>query len=189
MNGENDILDLKKSFQDAKIVDSIGDMSLLEKNKVWTIVKVKDRGCKPYILLGEDDNTDSKFWFSYTGESKEDLEKFYQWKKKSDEMMQSKKRAPEELDYLKSVMLSYGILSNLINEEEFSEEIFKLVLSKLAAKWYIKDNPDKSIDNVSDDEITVYCSLVFTHIKILSSLFSDVIGSVTSEDGPTISGD
>jgi len=185
MNEESATSDLEEGFQESEIVDSIDNIELITKHKVWDIVRVKDRANKPYILLGKEGEDDTKFWFQFHGESKEDMSKYVEWKISADKLSVDKKRSPEELDYLRRVCLSVGVLSDLIRDEEFTDAIMTSIIGCIAKRWYDTDHPDAK-DAGSDDEMTVYCELVYTHIKQLCSIVTGVVGTMMSPDSSPI---
>lgn len=186
MNEESAGSDLEKAFRESETIDSIDTPDPFGSHKIWDIVKVKDRANKPYILLGKE-GEESKFWFQFHGESKEDMQKYVEWKFAADKINKDKKRTPDELDFLRRVCLAMGTLTELVDNSEFNEFMITTIIVETAKRWYKKDNPDKEPD---DTDMTVYCELVHSHIQQLTSIITGVVGTMSDKDStPTIVGD
>lgn len=105
---------------------------------IETIVRVKDRSYRPYILLNDID--DKPYFRPYGGESMEDLRKFHKWELEAQKKFRDEKRTDDEVDYLRNVLMSVWTFTNFFDMgEEFMQETVGNVITKIAIIWYCKD--------------------------------------------------
>lgn len=172
MNEEKNSSKLEKEFQNSKTVSKDELPELLKTGNIWDIVCVKDEGNKAYVLLGHPDNPESRVWANFNGEDKKTLQSFLEWMEEGKKLYSEKARSPDELDYLRKVMLSIGCLSELMNDEQFTNVVLQMAVGNIALKWYMSDHPD-DVNDVGD-KITPYIELVMRYVERLSNFIRSI---------------
>lgn len=177
---ESDTSNLEKAFRESKTVSYSELESLKQTMNLWDIVCVKEENNKAYILLGKEDEPRSRTWINFNGEDKETLQKFFDWVEDGRKLYERKARSTEELDHLRQVMISIGILSNLMEDPDYIKDMIHCALFKIAFRWYRADHPGDLTDEQIVDlpEFSPYSEMVIRYVARLSDFITSVRNSV-----------
>ena len=189
MSQESTTSDLNIRFQEAKTVKLADLPKLKDTEPLWTIVCVEEHGGEPQILLGVEDKPETRFWFRFDGSSKEVYETYIKWKEEATSLYNDKARSPEEMDYLRTVTISMGIIVDLFkwfaddSALQISKALMEGIVAALGTKWYVsevKDNP--KILETSGAKIVPYTELVIKYMTRLHELLSNYKQVVSSKE-------
>ena len=183
MAQESTTSDLNIRFQEAKTVKLADLPKLKDTEPLWTIVCVEEHGGEPQILLGVEDKPETRFWFRYDGSSKEVYETYIKWKEEAVALYNDKARSPDEMDYLRTVTISMGIIVDLFkwfNDDaalQISKALMEGVVAALGTKWYVTDHPEikdnPKILETAGINIVPYTELVIKYMTRLHELLNN----------------
>ena len=183
MSQESTTSDLNINFQEAKTVKLADLPKLKDTEPLWTIVCVEEHGGEPQILLGVDGKPETRFWFRYDGSSKEVYETYVKWKEEATALYNDKVRSPDEMDYLRTVTISMGIIVDLFrwfNDDaalQISKALMEGIVAALGTKWYVADHPEvkdnPKILETTGAKIAPYTELVIKYMTRLHELLSN----------------
>ena len=192
MSQESTTSDLNIRFQEAKTVKLADLPKLKDTEPLWTIVCVEEHNCEPQILLGVDDKPETRFWFRFDGSSKEVYETYVKWKEEATSLYNDKARSPEEMDYLRTVTISMGIIVDLFkwfaddSALQISKALMEGIVAALGTKWYVSDHPEvkdnPKILETSGAKIVPYTELVIKYMTRLHELLSNYKQVVSSKE-------
>lgn len=190
MAQESTTSDLNIRFQEAKTVKLADLPKLKDTEPLWTIVCVEEHGGEPQILLGVEGKPETRFWFRFDGSSKEVYETYIKWKEEAVALYNDKARSPDEMDYLRTVTISMGIivdLFKLFNDDaalQISKSLMEGVVAALGTKWYVTDHPEvkdnPKILETAAANIVPYTELVIKYMTRLHELlnnYKQVVGA------------
>ena len=174
---ESDNSALQEAYTKSKTV-SLADLEKLKSEPAWTIVCIKELMNKPYILLG-DEKTEPKdrMWVCYTGDTKEHMLQYFHWMDESKKLYAAKARSSAEMDELRQVMLSIGVLADLFKDDEYIENTTKCALTKIAMRWWRTDHPDQEVTDetiISDEQFIPYLDLVIKYVDRLQKFITEI---------------
>ena len=192
MTQESTTSDLNIRFQEAKTVKLADLPKLKDTEPLWTIVCVEEHNGEPQILLGVDDKPETRFWFRYDGSSKEVYETYVKWKEEATSLYKDKARSPEEMDYLRTVTISMGIIVDLFkwfaddSAIQISKALMEGIVAALGTKLYVSDHPEvkdnPKILETSGAKIVPYTELVIKYMTRLHELLSNYKQVVSSKE-------
>lgn len=184
--------DLNIRFQEAKTVKLADLPKLKDTEPLWTIVCVEEHGGEPQILLGVDDKPETRFWFRFDGSSKEVYETYVKWKEEATALYNDKARSPDEMDYLRTVTISMGIIVDLFkwfNDDtalQISKALMEGIVAALGTKWYVTDHPEvkdnPKILETAGAKIVPYTELVIKYMTRLHELLSNYNQVVSAKE-------
>lgn len=182
MAQESTTSDLNIRFQEAKTVKLADLPKLKDTDPLWTIVCVEEYGGEPQILLGVEGKPETRFWFRFDGSSKEVYETYIKWKEEAVALYNDKARSPDEMDYLRTVTISMGIIVDLFkwfNDDaalQISKALMEGVVAALGTKWYVTDHPEikdnPKILETAGTNIVPYTELVIKYMTRLHELLN-----------------
>jgi len=192
MPQESTTSDLNIRFQEAKTVKLADLPKLKDTEPLWTIVCVEEHGGEPQILLGVDDKPETRFWFRFDGSSKEVYETYVKWKEEATALYNDKVRSPDEMDYLRTVTISMGIIVDLFkwfNDDtalQISKALMEGIVAALGTKWYVTDHPEvkdnPKILETAGAKIVPYTELVIKYMTRLHELLSNYNQVVSAKE-------
>ena len=192
MQQESTTSDLNIKFQEAKTV-KLADLDNLKKTEpLWTIVCIEEYNGEPQILLGVEDKPESRFWFRYDGSSREVLETYIKWREEANALYAEKARSASEMDYLRTVTISMGIIVDLFKwfgddaGKQIGKSLTEGVVAAFGTKWYVDDHPEAlanpKILETCSNEIIPYTELVIKYMTRLHELLNNYKQVVTAPD-------
>ena len=192
MQQESTTSDLSIRFQEAKTV-KLADLENLKKTEpLWTIVCIEEHNGEPQILLGVEDKPESRFWFRFDGSSKDVYETYVKWRQEAQDLYSEKARTAEEMDYLRTVTISMGIIVDLFKwfsdeaGNQMGKSLTEGVVAALGTKWYVDDHPevlkDPKVLETCGKEIVPYTELVIKYMTRLHELLSNYKQVATQPD-------
>lgn len=171
--------DMKDAFASAKSIkhDELDD--LLKKEKIFTIVSVEDMDRTPFVLIGDDDPEGYRLWMIFNGESKNELRMIAKWHKDAKELYEEKARSPEEMDFLRRALISFATIEPLIEDPEYSRDLFGMCIAGIAKRWYDADHKDKPAASLHSfeearDQCMPYLKLVNIYTERLTALMTSI---------------
>ena len=183
MAQESTTSDLNIRFQEAKTVKLADLPKLKDTDPLWTIVCVEEHGGEPQILLGVEGKPETRFWFRFDGSSKEVSETYVKWRDEATALYNNKARSPDEMDYLRTVTISMGIIVDLFkwfNDDaalQISKALMEGIVAALGTKWYVTDHPEvkdnPKILETAGTKIVPYTELVIKYMTRLHELLSN----------------
>ena len=183
MAQESTTSDLNIRFQEAKTVKLADLPKLKDTDPLWTIVCVEEHGGEPQILLGVEGKPETRFWFRFDGSSKEVYETYVKWRDEATALYNNKARSPDEMDYLRTVTISMGIIVDLFkwfNDDaalQISKALMEGIVAALGTKWYVTDHPEvkdnPKILETAGTKIVPYTELVIKYMTRLHELLSN----------------
>lgn len=192
MTQESTTSDLNIRFQEAKTVKLADLPKLKDTEPLWTIVCVEEHGGEPQILLGVDDKPETRFWFRYDGSPKEVYDTYIRWREGATSLYNDKARSADEMDYLRTVTISMGIIVDLFSwfsddaGVQLNKSLTEGIVAALGTKWYMTDHPevlkDPKILETSGDKIMPYIELVIKYMTRLHELLSNYKNIVKEKD-------
>lgn len=192
MTQESTTSDLNIRFQEAKTVKLADLPKLKDTEPLWTIVCVEEHGGEPQILLGVDGKPETRFWFRFDGSSKEVYETYIKWKEEAAALYNDKARSPDEMDYLRTVTISMGIIVDLFkwfNDDaalQINKALMEGIVAALGTKWYVSDHPEvkdnPKILETAGDKIVPYTELVIKYMTRLHELLSNYNQVVSAKE-------
>ena len=192
MPQESTTSDLNIRFQEAKTVKLADLPKLKDTEPLWTIVCVEEHNGEPQILLGVEDKPETRFWFRYDGSSKEVYETYVKWKEEATALYNDKARSPDEMDYLRTVTISMGIIVDLFkwfNDDaalQISKALMEGIVAALGTKWYVSDHPEvkdnPKILETAGAKIVPYTELVIKYMTRLHELLSNYNRVVSAKE-------
>ena len=183
MAQESTTSDLNIRFQEAKTVKLADLPKLKDTDPLWTIVCVEEHGGEPQILLGVDGKPETRFWFRFDGSSKEVYETYVKWREEAATLYNDKARSADEMDYLRTVTISMGIIVDLFKwfgesaGTQVGKSLMEGVVAALGTKWYVTDHPEvkdnPKILETDAANIAPYTELVIKYMTRLHELLNN----------------